>query len=118
MDSEVKDNAEVSTRETPLGSSYDALVTTAALDKDGALSVLVINRSPEDDIKSRVELGSFRHATTVDVSVVAGRTSHDFNDAEYPDAVTIKKSRGGGSRWPLPGPRSGRSRGPAARLRC
>ncbi|GAA3353502.1 hypothetical protein GCM10017744_007120 [Streptomyces antimycoticus] len=43
--------------------------------------------------QSRVDLGSFQHATTVDVSVVAGRTYHDFNDAEHPDAVTIKKSR-------------------------
>ncbi|MGV9856645.1 alpha-L-arabinofuranosidase C-terminal domain-containing protein, partial [Streptomyces sp. NPDC003442] len=90
--SEVKSNAEVSTRETPLGSSYEALVTTAAVDKDGVLSVLVVNRSPDDDVKSRVDLGSFRHAGTVDVSVVAGRSYDDFNNDEHPDAVTIKTS--------------------------
>ncbi|WP_413116689.1 alpha-L-arabinofuranosidase C-terminal domain-containing protein [Streptomyces sp. CY1] len=91
--SEVKDNAEVSTRETPLGSSYEALVTHATVDKDGTLNLLVVNRSPDDDIKSRVEPVGFRHATTVDVSVVAGRTYHDFNNAEHPDAVTIERSR-------------------------
>ncbi|GAA1247319.1 alpha-L-arabinofuranosidase C-terminal domain-containing protein [Streptomyces javensis] len=93
VDSEVKSNAEVSTRETPLGSSYEALVTTAAVDKDGALSVLVVNRSPDEDLKSRVDLGSFRHTGTVDVSVVAGRSYDDFNNDEHPDAVTIEKSR-------------------------
>ncbi|MEU1942271.1 alpha-L-arabinofuranosidase C-terminal domain-containing protein [Streptomyces sp. NPDC020125] len=93
VDSEVKDNAEVSTRETPLGSSYEALVTNATVDKDGNLNLVVVNRSPDDDIKSRVEPGSFQHATTVDVSLVAGRTYHDFNNAEHPEAVTIQKSR-------------------------
>ncbi|AQW55666.1 hypothetical protein [Streptomyces violaceusniger] len=47
VDSEVKDNAEVSTRETPLGSSYEELVTNATVDRDGTLNVLVVNRSPE-----------------------------------------------------------------------
>ncbi|MBB4779802.1 alpha-L-arabinofuranosidase C-terminal domain-containing protein [Streptomyces rapamycinicus] len=92
MDSEVKNNAEVSPRKTPLGSSYEALVTNATVDKNGTLSVLVVNRSPDEDVKSRVDLGGFRHAGTVDVSVVAGRSYDDFNNAEHPDAVTIKKS--------------------------
>ncbi|MFJ1996210.1 hypothetical protein [Streptomyces asiaticus] len=39
VNSEVKSNTDVSTRETPLGSSYEALVTTATVDKDGALNV-------------------------------------------------------------------------------
>ncbi|MBO3678908.1 hypothetical protein [Streptomyces sp. NEAU-YJ-81] len=40
-------NAEVSTRETPLGSSYEELATNATVDRDGILNVLVVNRSPE-----------------------------------------------------------------------
>ncbi|MGW5443699.1 alpha-L-arabinofuranosidase C-terminal domain-containing protein [Streptomyces asiaticus] len=92
VNSEMKSNIDVSTRETPLGSSYEALVTTATVDKDGTLNVLVVNRSPDKDLKSRVELGSFQHTGTVDISVVAGRTYDDFNNDEHPDAVTIKKT--------------------------
>ncbi|MFE2184773.1 alpha-L-arabinofuranosidase C-terminal domain-containing protein, partial [Streptomyces sp. NPDC059455] len=106
VDSEVKSNPEVSTHETPLGSSYEALVTNATVDKNGTLSVLVVNRSPDDDVKSRVDLGGFRHAGTVDMSVVAGRSYDDFNNDEHPDAVTIEKShataKGNSLNWTFP----------------
>ncbi|MEU0845851.1 hypothetical protein ABZ370_41260 [Streptomyces sp. NPDC005962] len=93
VDSKVNDNVEVATDETPLGSSYKALVTTASIDRDGALNVLVVNRSPDEDIKAHVAPDDFTPAGTVDVSVVAGRTFYDFNSKERPNSVKIEKSQ-------------------------
>ncbi|MFI0821065.1 hypothetical protein ACH4TX_36310 [Streptomyces sp. NPDC021098] len=93
VDSTVNDNVDVTTDETPLGSSYRALVTTASIDRDGALNVLVVNRSPDKDIKAHVAPEDFTPAGTVDVSVVAGRTFDDFNSEQRPNSIKIEKSR-------------------------
>ncbi|MET7904354.1 hypothetical protein [Streptomyces sp. NPDC005336] len=93
VDSKVNDNIDVATDKTPLGSSYEALVTTATIDRDGALNVLVVNRSPDKDIKAHIAPDDFTPAGTVDVSVVAGRTYYDFNNAEHPNSVKIEKSQ-------------------------
>ncbi|MEU8824782.1 hypothetical protein [Streptomyces sp. NPDC048636] len=93
VDSKVNDNVGVATRKTPLGAAYEALVTTATIDRDGALNVLVVNRSPDKDITAHVAADDFTPAETVEVTVVAGRTYHDFNSEERPDAIKIEKSR-------------------------
>ncbi len=89
----VRDNVKVSARETVLGSSYSALMATAAIDDDGALGIVVVNRSPDKDIKARIQPEQFRHAGSVEVSVVSGDSYDDFNDARHPHAVGIEKTK-------------------------
>ncbi|MFD0448434.1 DUF6924 domain-containing protein [Streptomyces indonesiensis] len=98
VDSKVKSNAEVSTRETPLGSSYEALVTNATVDKNGTLSVLVVNRSPDDDVKSRVDLGgsACRHGRRGRGGGLAiDFTHHDFES----EALVIRTDHSDDEAW-------------------
>jgi alpha-N-arabinofuranosidase len=92
VESEVRNNIEVATQKTPLGSSYAALVTTASAGKDGTLNIVVVNRSAREDIKARVAL-DHRPAGAVDVSVVSGRSYDDFNNPQHPDGVKVETSQ-------------------------
>lgn len=89
----VHDNTVVKTRETALGSSYEALLTTATVDKKGRLNVLVVNRSPDQDIEAHVAPGGIKPSGNVDISVVAGESYDAFNDVDDQDAVSIETSQ-------------------------
>ncbi|WBB62008.1 hypothetical protein O7599_05565 [Streptomyces sp. WMMC500] len=82
-------NPEVHTRDTPLGSSYDALLATAAIGNDGSLRLVVVNRSPEAGIATHIKLDGFRPADHAEVSVVTGHSYHDAG----PVAIDRSRSR-------------------------
>jgi alpha-L-arabinofuranosidase len=93
VENRVRDNVEVKAVDTRLGSSCKALVTTASIDREGALNVLVVNRSPRDSVKGRVVLDGFSTSGKVAVSVVSGESFDRSNTADHPDDVRIRTSR-------------------------
>ncbi|HEY7176689.1 MAG TPA: hypothetical protein VH442_17390, partial [Micromonosporaceae bacterium] len=61
-------NPVIATEPTAHGSSYSALVTTATLDAHGRLSLVVVNRGPEQAVPSEVVTPGYRHTSTATVS--------------------------------------------------
>ncbi|MGW7487212.1 hypothetical protein [Streptomyces sp. NPDC054786] len=93
VESGVQNNIAVSTRETALGNSYDALVTMATVDADNKLNIVVINRSPDKDIKAKIVTEHFKCSGTAEVSVVSGDAYDDFDDDKQNSrSVKIEKS--------------------------
>ncbi len=79
----VRKNPLVETHETQLGSSYEALTSTATLDEDGQLNILVVNRHPTDAVEAKVMPAGFRHGTTANVSTVDGADNLDNNRESF-----------------------------------
>ncbi|HVX46316.1 MAG TPA: hypothetical protein VHC49_20660 [Mycobacteriales bacterium] len=84
-------NPVVSTHSTPLGSSYSALTTTATIDRDGGLHIVVVNRSPLSPVAARIVPAGFDYRLPVEISVVSGASFASFNSAEHPHDVTIEQ---------------------------
>jgi alpha-N-arabinofuranosidase len=96
----VHDNPVVRTEPTAVGSRYDALVTTAALNADGGLAILVVNRHPSADVVAKVVPAGYRHTGEATVSTVLGH--HDdpsresfesHNSLDHPDEVRLHRTR-------------------------
>ncbi|MQA02187.1 MAG: hypothetical protein GEV07_05485 [Streptosporangiales bacterium] len=85
-------NPQVSTDPTDLGSSYDGLVGTTTVDRDGQLNVLVVNRMSTRAADVTVVPGGFTHTGTVTASTVAGEDFTSFNNLDHPDDVRIERS--------------------------
>ena len=95
----VHDNPVVRTEPTAVGSQYDALVTTAVLDANGGLALLVINRHPSSDVVARVIPAGYRHTGEATISTVIGH--HDdpsresfesHNSVDHPDEVRLHRT--------------------------
>lgn len=87
------------TEPTALGSSYPALLTTATVDRQGRLHVVVVNRQPYDAVTARVVTGDFAHASTAAVSSVVGANSdpnregfESHNSLTHPDEVSLSST--------------------------
>ncbi|MFI6663215.1 alpha-L-arabinofuranosidase C-terminal domain-containing protein [Streptomyces sp. NPDC050523] len=93
VESTVRGNTDVTTRKSERGASYPALVTTSTVDREGSLNLVVVNRSPDHDIKAKVAPEGTKHSGTVHISVVAGKSYHDFNSEQHPDNVKIETTR-------------------------
>lgn len=85
IDNRVENNPAVQTAPTPQGSSYDALVTTAARSQDGALRVVVVNRSADDAVDALVTVDGFDPGATVTANVASGLSFDDYNDVGRSD---------------------------------
>jgi alpha-N-arabinofuranosidase len=92
----VQENPSQQTEPTDLGSSYAALATTATVDADGTLNILVVNRDPGDDVLAKVVPAGYPHAATATVSRVLGsnddpnRASFESHNAiSHPDEVRL-----------------------------
>ncbi len=89
----VRDNPEVTPYEPePAFGTYDALVGSASIGKDGRMRIIVVNRDPEQAVTAQVAPAGFRHASEVAVSLVAGDDYTSFNGVENPDDITIERS--------------------------
>lgn len=90
---QVHGNPAVTAQPTPLGSPYPALTTTAPLDRDGVLNIVVVNRSPQSAVTARIVAAGFARRSPVEVAVVSGASFASFNCADHPEDVAIERSR-------------------------
>lgn len=92
----VIDNVTVPTASTPLGSSYPALVATAAVDQDDDLIMLVVNRSVDQQIQSQIVVPqAYGPRVNIRATVVSGSAFDDYNSADHPDDVQIRPAGAG-----------------------
>jgi alpha-N-arabinofuranosidase len=96
----VQENPLQQAEATELGSSYEALATTATVAADGTLTILVVNRDPDDDVTAKVVPAGLPHAGTAEVSRVIGtnddpnRESFESHNAiSHPDEVRLTTSQ-------------------------
>ena len=98
----VQENPVVVTDEQPSSpstpTSYEAFATTATLDADGVLNILVVNRDSTHDILANVVPAGYHHGGTATVSSVLGENddpnresfeSHNTRDPDHQE-VTLR----------------------------
>lgn len=105
--SAVRNNVTVNTVSTPLGSCYDALVTTASVDRRDMINLLVVNRSRDKSVDTQVVVPTGSpHRSTVRAGVVSGAGFTDFNSADHPADVQVSSTEAEVStrsfRWTFP----------------
>lgn len=99
----VQDNPVIQTDEEPVSSatptSYEALTTTATVDDDGDLNIMVVNRDSTNDIAAQVVPAGYRHSGTATVSSVIGENAdpnresfESHNSRGHPNEVSIRRS--------------------------
>jgi alpha-N-arabinofuranosidase len=89
----VRNNVTINAGSTQIGSSYDALVTTATVDQQGTLNLVVVNRSADKDVMAQVDTTGFASSGAVEISTVSGSAYDSFNDTNDLSAVKIVRSQ-------------------------
>lgn len=79
-------NPTVTTAPTGLGNSYDALETTAVVQDDGDLLVMVVNRDPEHAVDARVAPSGYRHDGSVTATTL---TAPDLSSVNAPGGPPV-----------------------------
>lgn len=90
----VDDNPMITAIDPPTGPDrYPALVSTAAVGRDGKLRIAIVNRHPDTAITTKIVPAGYSHRGDATVTTVAGDSYLSYNSVDDPDAVGIETAQ-------------------------
>lgn len=78
--------------ETSSQGDLPSLVVLASRRTGGSVNIIVINRSPDNNVTAAIAPTPVRHASTAQVLTVNGPSATSYNTAQNPDAVKLQNS--------------------------